>query len=64
MFELHLASSFSFLDGASLPEALVARAAELGYSAVALLNRDGVYGVRGFIWRRSGPGCGRLSARS
>ena len=48
MFELHLASSFSFLDGASLPEALVARAAELGYSAVALLDRDGVYGVPRF----------------
>ena len=48
MFELHVSSSFSFLDGASLPEALVARAAELGYSAVALLDRDGVYGVPRF----------------
>ena len=48
MFELHSSSSFSFLDGASLPEALVARAAELGYSAVALLDRDGVYGVPRF----------------
>jgi error-prone DNA polymerase len=34
--ELHAASAFSFLQGASLPEALVARAAELGYSALAL----------------------------
>src|SRR6476620_6587548 len=48
MFELHLASSFSFLQGASLPEALVHRAAELGYSAVALLDRDGVYGMPRF----------------
>ena len=46
--ELHAASAFSFLDGASLPEALVDRAAELGYSALALLDRDGVYGAPRF----------------
>jgi error-prone DNA polymerase len=46
--ELHAASAFSFLQGASLPEALVDRAAELGYSAVALLDRDGVYGAPRF----------------
>src|SRR5437762_11474625 len=46
--ELHTASAFSFLQGASLPEALVDRAAELGYPAVALLDRDGVYGVPRF----------------
>ena len=40
--ELHAASAFSFLDGASTPEALVERAAALGYSALALLDRDGV----------------------
>ena len=40
--ELHASSAFSFLDGASLPEALVDRAAELGYSALSLLDRDGV----------------------
>lgn len=43
--ELHAASAFSFLDGASLPEALVDRAAALGYPALALLDRDGVYGA-------------------
>ena len=43
-FELHAASAFSFLQGASSPEALVDRAAELGYPALALLDRDGVYG--------------------
>src|SRR5205814_8418650 len=43
--ELHAASAFSFLDGASLPEALVERAAALGYPALALLDRDGVYGA-------------------
>ena len=46
--ELHAASAFSFLDGASLPEALVERAAALGYPALALLDRDGVYGAPRF----------------
>jgi error-prone DNA polymerase len=46
--ELHTSSSFSFLDGASLPEAIVARAAELGYSSIAMLDRDGVYGIPRF----------------
>ena len=46
--ELHAASAFSFLDGASLPEALVDRAAALEYPALALLDRDGVYGVPRF----------------
>src|SRR5258708_791228 len=46
--ELHAASAFSFLDGASLPEALVDRAAQLGYPALALLDRDGVYGAPRF----------------
>ena len=46
--ELHTASAFSFLDGASTPEALVERAAALGYSALALLDRDGLYGVPRF----------------
>jgi error-prone DNA polymerase len=46
--ELHAASAFSFLQGASLPEALVDRAADLGYPAVALLDRDGVYGIPRF----------------
>ena len=46
--ELHAASAFSFLQGASLPEALVDRAAELGYPAIALLDRDGVYGIPRF----------------
>src|ERR671937_199645 len=42
--ELHAHSSYSFLDGASLPEELVVRAAELGYPALALTDHDGVYG--------------------
>src|SRR4029078_842104 len=46
--ELHTASAFSFLQGASLPEALIERAAALGYPALALLDRDGVYGAPRF----------------
>jgi error-prone DNA polymerase len=46
--ELHAASAFSFLQGASLPEALVERAAALGYPALALLDADGVYGMPRF----------------
>src|SRR6476660_8520431 len=46
--ELHTASAFSFRQGASLPEALVDRAADLGYSALSLLDRDGVYGAPRF----------------
>src|SRR5687768_708746 len=46
--ELHAASAFSFLDGASLPEALVDRASALGYPALAVLDRDGVYGAPRF----------------
>jgi error-prone DNA polymerase len=46
--ELHAASAFSFLQGASLPEALIERAADLGYSAMALLDADGVYGAPRF----------------
>ena len=46
--ELHAASAFSFLQGASLPETLVERAATLGYPAMALLDADGVYGAPRF----------------
>jgi len=43
--ELQTASNFSFLYGASHPEALAQRAVELGLSALALTDRDGFYGV-------------------
>ena len=46
--ELHTSSAFSFLRGASLPETLIDRAAALGYPALALLDRDGVYGAPRF----------------
>ncbi|WP_151641278.1 error-prone DNA polymerase [Corynebacterium sp. 11A] len=43
--DLHCRSSYSFLHGASEPEELVARAVELGYRALGLCDRDGLYGV-------------------
>jgi error-prone DNA polymerase len=46
--ELHTSSAFSFLEAASLPEALVDRAAHYGYRALALVDRDGVYGAPRF----------------
>src|ERR1039458_8559687 len=46
--ELHAASAFSFLEGASQPEALIERAAELEMPAMALLDRNGVYGAARF----------------
>jgi len=46
--ELHTCSAFSFLRGASFPEQLAERAAQLGLPAVALLDRNGVYGAQRF----------------
>ena len=46
--ELHTSSAFSFLEAASLPELLVDQAANYGYPALALLDRDGVYGAPRF----------------
>jgi error-prone DNA polymerase len=43
--ELRCRSCFSFLEGASHPEELVARAAELGLSALALADVHGLYGI-------------------
>src|SRR5262245_50500259 len=42
--ELHCHSAYSFLDGASLPDELAARAADLGYEALALTDHDAVCG--------------------
>ncbi|PYK45378.1 MAG: error-prone DNA polymerase [Verrucomicrobia bacterium] len=46
--ELHACSAFSFLRGASFPEQLVQVAAELEMPALALLDRNGVYGSQRF----------------
>jgi len=46
--ELHATSGFSFLAGASQPETLIERAAEVDMPAMALADRNGVYGVARF----------------
>lgn len=46
--ELHLHTAFSFLDGASLPEEMIGRAKELGYSALAITDHDGLHGAMEF----------------
>jgi error-prone DNA polymerase len=43
--ELHCRSNFTFLEGSSHPEELVERAVALGLAAVALTDRDGLYGA-------------------
>ena len=43
--ELHAHSGFSFLDGSSDPEELVAEADRLGLAALALTDHHGFYGV-------------------
>ena len=47
--ELRCRSAFSFLDGASLPEDLVAAAARQGYGALALADRNGLSGAPRFF---------------
>jgi error-prone DNA polymerase len=46
--ELHARSAFSFLDATPLPEAIAEQAARLEQPAIALVDRDGVYGAPRF----------------
>ena len=46
--ELHAKSAFSFLQGASVPEEYIDRCRKLEMPAMALLDRDGVYGIPRF----------------
>jgi error-prone DNA polymerase len=46
--ELHARSAFSFLEGASIPEELASACVERGMTAMAVLDRDGVYGAPRF----------------
>src|SRR5215208_6361295 len=43
--ELHCHTNFSFLDGASAPDELAARAVELGLTGLAVTDHQGLYGV-------------------
>jgi error-prone DNA polymerase len=49
--ELHCRSAFSFLRGASKPEQIAERAAQLQMPAVALCDRNGLYGAPRFYSR-------------
>ncbi len=46
--ELHLHTCYSFLEGASLPEELALRAADLGYQTLAITDHDGLHGAMEF----------------
>jgi error-prone DNA polymerase len=46
--ELHATSAFSFLAGSSEPESFIERAVELNMPAMALTDRNGLYGVARF----------------
>src|SRR5580704_16409250 len=46
--ELHTRSAFSFLEGSSVPEELIARAAELDFPALAILDADNISGAARF----------------
>jgi len=59
--ELHAHTSFSFLDGASAPADLVARAVELGLSGLAATDRQGLYGVVRFATAAEEAGLHRSS---
>ncbi|MBV8245105.1 MAG: PHP domain-containing protein, partial [Candidatus Eremiobacteraeota bacterium] len=54
--ELHCWSNFTFLEGGSHPEELVEAAARLGLSALALTDRDGLYGTVRFS--KAAKNCG------
>jgi error-prone DNA polymerase len=54
--ELHCASAFSFLEAGSQPETLIERAAEIGMHALALADRNGLYGTARF--HTAGVRCG------
>ena len=43
--ELHCHTYFSFLDGASAPDDIVERAAELGLAGLAVTDHNGLYGA-------------------
>ncbi|MFT5322421.1 MAG: error-prone DNA polymerase, partial [Planctomycetaceae bacterium] len=43
--ELHCRSNYSFMEGASHPDELVNRAAELGLAAIAITDRNSLAGV-------------------
>jgi error-prone DNA polymerase len=47
--ELHARSAFSFLEGGCVPEELAGACSELQMPAMALVDRNGVYGAQGWF---------------
>ncbi|MGB3371852.1 MAG: PHP domain-containing protein, partial [Rhodococcus sp. (in: high G+C Gram-positive bacteria)] len=58
--ELHAHSAFSFLDGASQPEAMVEEAVRLGLESIAITDHDGFYGVVRFAEAAKALGIGTV----
>src|SRR5664280_3260351 len=58
--ELHCHSHYSLLEGASAPDALVERAMLLGLSALAITDRDGLYGAVRFSLACAKAGLARV----
>src|SRR4051812_21000484 len=58
--ELHCHSAYSLLDGAALPEDLIARAAELGLPALALTDHDELGGAVRFAQAAGEAGIGAI----
>ncbi|PMC75900.1 error-prone DNA polymerase [Brachybacterium sp. UMB0905] len=58
--ELHAHSHFSFLDGSSSPEDMVAQAARLGLTALALVDHDGLPGAVRFARAAREEGIGTV----
>lgn len=54
--ELHAHTNFSFLNGASHPEEMISQASELGLSALAVTDHNGVYGAVRFARAASDSG--------
>ncbi len=54
--ELHAHTAFSFLDGSSTPEQLVAEALRLGLTGLAVTDHDGLYGIVRFAEAAAGTG--------
>src|SRR3989442_15837262 len=48
--DLHSHSAYSFPDGASPPDEILAEAHRLGYPALALTDRNGIYGSLAFAY--------------
>ncbi len=61
--ELHAASAFSFLEAGSNPERLIEQAAALGLRAMAIADRNGLYGAARFHGRAQSPSIAEAASK-